>query len=199
MATGVLIGAQHALEPDHLAAVGTMLPEEVTPKYAVARGAWWGIGHGVAIALLGLPLIALDMKVPEQLEGAAEVLVAVMLVGLGAYAIYRAFQPKATEHQHAVIRRALPVGLTHGLAGSGAAVVLATTQAPTQWAAVSFLIIFVIGSTLGMTALVALASWPLGRLAKRPAGMKWLLVISGILSVVVGVIWGGPTVLGWFA
>ena len=77
---GLLIGAQHAFEPDHLAAVGTMLPDESSPRRAAARGAWWGLGHGAAIAAIGLPLIFLGMQVPEHLEAVAEFVVALMLV-----------------------------------------------------------------------------------------------------------------------
>lgn len=64
-------------------------------------------------------------------------------------------------------KTSLPIGLIHGLAGSGAAVVLATAQATSQGAALIFLVVFVLGSTLSMTAAAGFLSVPLGRPALR--------------------------------
>lgn len=198
---GLFIGAQHAFEPDHLAAIGTMLPDESSVSRAAARGAWWGLGHGAAIASIGLPLILLGLRVPEALEAAAEVVVAGMLISLGVHAFWRARQAREREQTKTrpVAKTTLPIGLIHGLAGSGAAVVLATAQSPSQGAALIFLIVFVLGSTLSMTAVTGFLSLPLGRLAGERSRLPWLLGASGVLSVAIGLIWGGPHVAGWLA
>ena len=198
---GFFIGAQHAFEPDHLAAVGTMLPDEPSTRRAAFRGGWWGLGHGLSIAAIGLPLIALGVQVPEHLEAVAEFVVAVMLVGLGVRAIHKASRVRGGLDASApsAPRATLPVGLVHGLAGSGAAIVLATTQSPSQAMALVFLGVFVLGSTLSMAATTALLSMPMGRIVARPSGMLWLLVVSGLASVAVGVVWGGPHMARWLA
>lgn len=198
---GFFIGAQHAFEPDHLAAVGAMLPDEPAAPRAAARGAWWGLGHGLSIALIGLPLILMGLEVPGHLEAAAEFTVALMLVGLGARALYRAWRVRGGVEATApsALRSTLPVGLVHGLAGSGAAVVLATAQAPSQAGALVFLGVFVLGSTLSMAATAGLLAMPMGRIVARPAGALWLHVVSGLASVAVGVAWGGPHVARWLA
>jgi hypothetical protein len=198
LALGLVIGAQHAFEPDHLAAVGTMLPEESTLRRAAARGALWGLGHGSAIAVVGLPLIMLGLRVPEHLEAAAEMLVALMLIVLGLHALWRAARIRREEDiaLGSPVRTTLPVGLIHGLAGSGAAVLLATAQAVSETAALGFLLVFVIGSTLGMTVVAGFFSVSLGRLGHRPSLRPWIFATSGLLSVAVGVLWASPHVVG---
>jgi putative Mn2+ efflux pump MntP len=193
---GLVVGAQHALEPDHLAAVGTLLPEASSWKRSALRGAWWGLGHGLAIALVSAPLIYLGAQVPEHLESWAELAVAVMLLALGARALWRAWRrhehtPKARHAAHAA-----PVGLLHGLAGSGAAVVLATSQAPSVNAALVFLGVFILGSTLSMATTAAVVTLPLRRLGQHRGLRPWLLGGSGLLSVVVGLFWGAPHLMG---
>ena len=96
-------------------------------------------------------------------------------------------------------KTSLPIGLIHGLAGSGAAVVLATAQSTSQGAALIFLVVFVLGSTLSMTAAAGFLSVPLGRLAGERSRLPWLLGASGVLSVAVGLIWGGPHFASWLA
>ncbi len=199
LALGLLIGAQHAFEPDHLAAIGTMLPHESSMRRAAAKGAWWGLGHGLAISAIGLPLVLLGLHVPEPLEALAEVVVAAMLIGLGARAFWRASHVlgRIRTQPKFVAQSALPVGLIHGMAGSGAAVILATTQSTSVSTALVFLLVFVLGSTLSMTAIAAFSSWPLRKLAAEPSRTPWLLRISGVLSVVIGLLWAIPHLTRW--
>ena len=146
-----------------------------------------------------MPLILLGLRVPDSLEALAEVVVAGMLVGLGGYAIKRAreFGELGQQVRLSVTRSTLPVGLIHGFAGSGAAVVLATTQSDTPQAALVFLGVFVVGSTLSMTAAAGVLSIPLGKMGDRPSRMGGLLGVSGVLSIAVGLYWGGPHVMHW--
>ncbi|MEC9397412.1 MAG: hypothetical protein VX475_07330 [Myxococcota bacterium] len=199
---GLLIGAQHAFEPDHLAAVGTIVSRDSHPKSAAIKGAWWGLGHGAAIALIGLPLILMGLELPASLESMGEFLVAIMLVGLGVRAIWRAYRwttSREQEPKHRKVDSTLPVGLVHGMAGSGAAVVLATTQAPGEYIALLFLVIFVLGSTLGMTLTAMLLTLPLSWFKERTEhALRFVTGVSGIISLCVGFVWGAPTVLGWF-
>ena len=205
---GFFIGAQHSLEPDHLAAVSTMLPEKdeqlqhKTHRYhPLLKGMWWGLGHGSSIALLGVPLILLNLEVPEAVEKSAEMMVAVMLVALGARAIFRGWrllQRKNSAQEEGSemlnIKRpshVLPVGLLHGLAGSGAAIVLATTTAPSQLSALLFLLVFILGSTLSMALTTWFVSMPLRQIQRKNIiSSEWVLALSGVLSMVIGVWWG---------
>lgn len=192
---GLLIGAQHAFEPDHLAAVGTMLPGEASPRQSAARGAWWGLGHGAAIAAVGVPMILLGVQVPESLASAAEFVVGLMLIALGARALWNARRAHDLMQQGRSVR-SLPIGLVHGLAGSGAAIILATANASTAAASIAFLSLFVVGSTAAMAAVAALLTLPLRRAATTERRTSWLLAVSGVLSVLVGVLWSAPHLVG---
>ena len=146
---GLVVGVRHAFEPDHLAAVSTMVPEcEAGPRgHAVGRGfllgAMWGLGHTVALVAAAIGLVLVGAHLSEAASRGFELAVAAMLVGLGARAIVRARRlgsngevvahahgghahahPTAARHVHvfgaAFALRPLLVGTLHGLAGSGA-------------------------------------------------------------------------------
>ena len=200
---GLLIGAQHAFEPDHLAAVGTIISRESKPKSAAIKGAWWGLGHGAAIALIGLPLILLGLELPASLESLGEFMVAIMLVGLGVRAIWRAHRWTTSSEEKPARRKidsTLPIGLVHGMAGSGAAIVLATTRAPSASIAMLFLVIFVLGSTLGMTLTTLALSLPISWFEERTEhALRVVTGFTGLVPFCVGLVWGAPTLLGWIS
>lgn len=199
--TGLFIGAQHALEPDHLAAIGAMVPAEHSPRRAAAMGAWWGLGHSLSLMLVGAPLVLAGVAVPAALEQLAELAVAVMLVGMGARALWRARRVwrvgiAALDEAPRDAYRSTPVGMMHGLAGSGAAVVLATTSAPSSLTALGFLSLFGLGSVLGMAAAAALITAPASRMIDPQSRQRsWLLGLGGAASCAVGLFWGAPALL----
>ena len=128
-ALGLMMGLRHALEPDHLAAVGTFLPRSSSPRRAAAIGALWGLGHAAIIFVAGAILIQMKLALPEWLDGTLEFIVGVMLVFLGIQTARAGFTA-VHEHETAPTRlnwRPFVVGVTHGAAGTGAAVVLVAT------------------------------------------------------------------------
>ena len=86
---GVLIGMQHAMEADHVAAVASIAADQNLFRRAVAHGAVWGFGHTLTLmAVTGTAIIvdaSLDAALTEWFEGA----VGVMLIGLGLQVFYR--------------------------------------------------------------------------------------------------------------
>lgn len=216
MAVGLVVGLQHALEPDHLAAVSTLVAESKTPRSGLVLGAAWGLGHASMLLTVGLVLVASRARMPEAMEVTFELLVGTMLVGLGARALARALregrsgsegsQPRAhrhgpmahthggpIDHVHVggwtLARRPLIVGLLHGLAGSGALAAAVMTQLPTVADGVVYILLFGLGSTLGMGLLTGVAGLPLARLARSPRVLPALLGASGALSVAMGILW----------
>jgi ABC-type nickel/cobalt efflux system permease component RcnA len=78
-----LLGLRHATDPDHLTAIVTLLADRRRgPRAGAMLGLAWGLGHGVAFVALGLPLILLDLHLPERLQSAAEVAIGVMIAAL---------------------------------------------------------------------------------------------------------------------
>src|SRR5436309_3031756 len=101
---GSLLGMRHALEPDHLAAVSTMVTSDRGRLKAAWLGACWGLGHTLSLLIAGAFLVVLRAEMPPFASDAFELCVAVMLVGLGARAIERAVRQgadgPARPHHH---------------------------------------------------------------------------------------------------
>src|ERR687886_2274616 len=77
----VALGLRHATDPDHLAAVSTLVASERERRVrrATMLGMSWGIGHGATLAALGIPIVLFRVSSPSMVERAAEVLVGVII------------------------------------------------------------------------------------------------------------------------
>ena len=191
-ALGSLLGMRHALEPDHLTAVSTLVTGERSSMRAAMLGASWGLGHTLSLVVVGAVLIALRAEMPGRVADLFELFVAVMLVALGVRAIYAGQTPHVHVGHWKMARRPLLVGAVHGLAGSGAltALVLATLSSTT--ARITYMALFGIGSTLGMALLTSALGWPLARIGANRTTMRALSIAVGCLSIGLGVFWGYP-------
>lgn len=214
---GLVVGVRHAFEPDHLVAVATLVTRERDGRAAAQLGAAWGIGHSASLFGLGTVLIVARQSLPSQLTTSFEAVVAVMIVVMGVRAIREGLRlgmhGPAVAHAHGddvhthrtsgehvhigpmtIARRPLIVGVLHGLAGSGALTALAVTSLPTVTAQVGFLLVFGLGSTLGMGAVAAVGGWQIARLVRTPIAMATLSVTTGVAAVLFGLIWAYPLV-----
>jgi hypothetical protein len=212
---GSLLGMRHALEPDHLAAVSTLVTHERSTGKAALLGVCWGLGHTFSLVLVGSVLVLLRAEMPAQLADVFELCVALMLIGLGLRAIYLAARQGQTgpihAHQHlrrvhvhpgapahihigawTLARRPLLVGAVHGLAGSGALTALVLATLPTAGARLTYMALFGLGSTLGMAALSGLLGWPLARVGRHHALVRAMSLLVGFVSTVLGFAWGYP-------
>ena len=99
---GSLLGMRHALEPDHLAAVSTLVTGERSSIKAAWLGACWGVGHTLSLVIAGAVLVFLRAEMPTAAADGFELLVAVMLIGLGVRAMYLAARqgPNGPAHAH---------------------------------------------------------------------------------------------------
>lgn len=215
---GLILGARHALEPDHLAAVSTMAAHGRSGREIIRLASAWGAGHATLIAAVGTLLIMLPWQPPEWFEHRAEALVGLLMVAIGCYVLWSVRRSKLHLHTHrhdnrpehahfhlhqhgadhshppapSWLRRPLTaylVGTIHGLAGSGAAIALAVAAASSSQAAVSYLLLFALGSVAGMAVTAALALWPLVMLSARFSGAQQLVQkIAGGSSLAVGLL-----------
>ncbi len=214
---GLLLGFRHAFEPDHLAAVSTLATRQGRLRDACRLGLAWALGHTASIGAVVGAIIVFGVHLPARLWPAADLLVALLLIGLGGTVILRYARGRwhlhvhahaggshlhlhshaqEAAHQHAHpqgdARRSLGFGLLHGLAGSAAILVLLVAAAPTRTAQLAYLVAFAIGTMIGMLAVsVSLAS--VVRLAStRSARWATLLHVgSAAASVAVGVALAG--------
>jgi hypothetical protein len=210
-----LLGMRHALEPDHLAAVSTLVAQERNGYKAAWLGACWGAGHTLTLLIVGAALVLLRTQMPPAVANVFELSVALMLVGLGLRAIQVAARqgPSGPVHEHhhgdvvhvhrgapahihvgawTLARRPLLVGAVHGLAGSGALTALVLTTLPTPAAQLIYMLVFGLGSTIGMAAMSGLLGWPLARVGRHQILARAVSAAVGCVSIVLGVAWGLP-------
>lgn len=216
---GAWLGARHAFEADHLAALATLVHDGKRPRAAAMLGAAWGLGHTAALVGVGAVLLALRAELPARAVAGAELAVAVMLVALGirnlllarasgARGAARRHRHGEHEHVHAgpvdhvhvggwtLARRPLIIGLVHGLAGSGGLTALAVAGMPTPGSAMLYLVVFGLGSIAAMALLSLLAGSTLVRLAASDRARGALIAGTGALSIAVGLAWGVPAFQG---
>ena len=193
-----LLGLRHATDPDHLAAMTTLVAsgrERVT-RSAARLGAWWGIGHGITLVVFGIPILLADRYLPEHLQQGAETAVAALIVFLALRLLVRwrhgyfdlhAHPHPDREHRHALRTPAgaLGVGLVHGMGGSAGIGVLLLAAIPSTPVAVASLFVLALFTAVSMTALTTGFGLTLGT---RPvaAGMGVVAPALGAASLAFG-------------
>ena len=88
--------------------------------------------------------------------------------------------------------RPLVVGVIHGLAGTGALTALVLAGFDSNLERIAYTVVFGGGSVLGMALLSGLAGWPMARLIRTPRARGWASAAAGMLSVMMGLLWGWP-------
>src|SRR5450432_2488815 len=97
---GFLLGLQHALEADHIAAVSSIAARRSDVGDIVRHGLTWGLGHTLTLFVFAGAAIMLGHAIPEQLARPLETAVGVMLVGLGAHVLWRLWRDRVHFHRH---------------------------------------------------------------------------------------------------
>jgi nitrile hydratase accessory protein len=207
---GTLLGMRHALEPDHLAALSTLLTGERNVRKAAWLGVYWGIGHTLTLLAAGTLLVIFRADMPAMASDALACAVVLLLVVFGFRAIYlsarqtRAGRPRSHVHgappasasisTWTLAGRPLLVGAVHGLAGSGALTALVMATIPSVGARLIYLLLFGVGSTLGMAALSGLMGWPIACVGTHGTVARSLSLAVGCISIMLGLYWGYPLI-----
>lgn len=215
---GFALGFRHALDPDHLVAVSTIVSRNHSIVRSSIAGAFWGFGHTASLFICGAIVLALRLSVPESFVATAETAVAIMLVLLGINALWRAirssrlhvhfhthdgrrhfhFHAHETEdrslhnHRHVfdIGLRSFLVGMVHGLAGTGALMVLVIAAAPSFLAGSVYILIFGLGSVGGMLVLSSLISIPFVLSARFfQVFHHGLQFVTALVSIALGLFW----------
>lgn len=95
---GLLLGIQHATDPDHVVAVATIASREPRFRSGAFIGALWGLGHTLTLTVVGGTIILLNLTVPPAVALSLELAVALMLVGLGMFRMVETFRGVAHVH-----------------------------------------------------------------------------------------------------
>jgi high-affinity nickel permease len=187
-----LLGLRHASDPDHLVAVSSLAADDRDASGAVRLGAWWGLGHAATLLVVGLPLVLLGSQLPAWLEGGAEKAVGVVIVLLAVRVLVRWMRGPSRSGDHRVrsAHQALGIGVLHGVAGSGAVVVLLMAQLPSESEAAIALVAFAPMSMLSMVVCTGGYAWAFTRPAVAPLYQSVLIPALGMFSLAFG---------GWYA
>ena len=199
MALGFVLGLRHANEADHLAAISTIVTERRSLLRSSLVGAFWGLGHTLALLIAGVGVLLLRYQVTDRMAHAFELCVGIMLVILGANVLRTLVLRSASHphphtavesHSHAeawLVARPLLVGMVHGLAGSAPLLLLTLTVVSSPLAAFSYIGVFGVGSIMGMSIMSLLLGVP-ARLTVEHFARTHLALqgLSGLFSVAIG-------------
>jgi ABC-type nickel/cobalt efflux system permease component RcnA len=191
---------------------------DLNKRKAMRHGIFWGIGHTLTLFIVGIIFISMSSLVPDNLAQYLEFAVGIMLLLLGTSVIYRLFRDKVHFHQHQhedgkahfhahshrddsnqvhdklhhhshdVPYRSLFVGLMHGMAGSAVLVMLTLDTFNELWLGALYVILFGVGSIIGMAILSVIISVPM-RASKRLTWLNNSLTASvGVMTLVLGLL-----------
>ena len=175
LVVAVLLGLRHATDPDHLAAVTTLVAsgQERAARRARELGLAWGLGHAVTLFAFGLPIILLGTVLPQWVQRAAETAIAFVIVYLAVRLLTRwrrgelEFHAQPHAHGARTRRGAFAIGLLHGMGGSAGVGVLVLASVPTTGVAVISLVLVAVFTAISMSLL---SSGFGSMLVSRPAG-----------------------------
>ncbi len=213
---GFLLGMRHALDADHLAAVAALAGGNGGAPRILRLGAFWALGHSVTLVIFGAVILLTNSVIPPAIEASLECLVGFLLIILGIGVLRRVVAGRVHIHAHrhgnhlhlhahahspsdqaksshhhshaaALSRRAILVGVAHGLAGSAALLLLTLATIESVWIGIGYLALFGIGTIIGMGLLSWIVALPLQLLARRLAlQYNCLLLLVGAWSVFLG-------------
>jgi ABC-type nickel/cobalt efflux system permease component RcnA len=206
LAVAVLLGLRHATDPDHLAAVSTLVAggREQATRRAGELGLAWGAGHALTLFAFGLPILLLDGYLPERAQQGAETAVAVVIAYLAVRLLLRWHRGEYhshehehgdEEHSHAHVKHAhrhprsrlgaFGIGLVHGMGGSAGVGILLVASVESTALAVASLVLLALFTAVSMTLL----SGGFGRtLVSRPVSSSFGAVapLLGTASLAFG-------------
>jgi hypothetical protein len=209
MLSALGLGAMHALEPDHMAAVSTFVARRPTPRQAAWFGVQWAVGHGLSLVVLGSILYLLKLQIIESVAGNLERLVGMVLVVLGLWTLLQLRpgqmhhshnRPTAEEththadgttHSHSHARGSLLMGMLHGAAGTAAFAGQLAVAAASSYAAVLF---YTLAFSVGVLAAMGIYAGALGGVInwggqRVRAVLVGAQTLSGVVACGVGMCW----------
>jgi high-affinity nickel permease len=214
LSLGFLLGLKHAIDADHVVAVSTIVSENKNLRKSSILGVLWGLGHTASLLIVGLVILAFKLTIPVTLALSMEFLVGVILVILGI-SITKEFilnrlhlhghshQEKSHLHLHSHKssighghfhglkheHKSIAVGMVHGLAGSAALTLLVLTTIDTLVSGVFYILIFGIGTIVGMMIVSTIIGLPFVYTANRFEEInEKVRLTAGFISIFLGII-----------
>jgi ABC-type nickel/cobalt efflux system permease component RcnA len=218
-------------------AVATILTRERRFVDGAMIGVLWGAGHMTTLTIVGALIIGLKLTITPAVGSGLELVVAGMLILLGALRLRDAVRSFSSvpaghlvadhehggdagvvhshphvhgaehAHEHAHVHpskflsalgwrsgwpagRAAVVGAVHGLAGSAAVSLLVLATLRSTASAIAYLLIFGVGTIIGMTVLTAVMAYPVSLALRFRRARQALAFCAGIGSIAFGLVYG---------
>ncbi|MGI0063722.1 MAG: high frequency lysogenization protein HflD [Nitrosopumilaceae archaeon] len=168
-------------------------------------GALWGAGHTSSLVLVSLLIFVFSMNIPIEMLDNFEFGVGLMLVALGFFTYLNRklvgekhihnhthdgvthTHPHAHDKAHRHGHKSYIIGCIHGLAGSGSLVVLALSTLHDLQTILSFVLVFGIGSIVGMMLISSVIGLPFSLTLYSERINKILRYLVGSISIIIGV------------
>jgi hypothetical protein len=212
---GLITGLRHAMEVDHITAVSTIVAAGKSQKRlrrAPLLGALWGLGHTASLFAAGLAVLLLAVSIPEKVSGTMEIGVGVMLVFLGVTTLtgfnvgrfVRGMFGRQTHdhvhvhkdtgivhshdhdhHDHRHGHKSLLVGMVHGMAGSGALMLVVLSTINSVPLGLAYIAIFGAGSIASMAAMSTLIGLPFVRARHLKLNLV-LKYVAAVITIAIG-------------
>jgi len=102
LAVALVLGLRHATDPDHLAAVSTLIASEPEDgsRRAARLGLAWGLGHATTLFAFGLPIVLFNSYLPEPVQRGAELVVGLVIVALAVRLLVSWRRGRFHAHAH---------------------------------------------------------------------------------------------------
>jgi hypothetical protein len=189
-AVAIALGLRHATDPDHLAAVSTLVAgaRERATGAAARLGLSWGLGHALSLFTFGVPIVLFKAYLPEPVQRGAETAVGVLIATLAVWLLVRwrrglfhlhVHAHKDGLHAHGHVHggdghphrnvsartpvQAFGVGAVHGMGGSAGVGVLLLASIHDHVLAIAALALFAFCTALSMAAVSTGFGFTLGR------------------------------------
>ena len=186
---GLALGLRHAADADHVVAVTAIAARTRRVLPATLLGIVWGLGHTLTLFAVGGGIILFNWVVPTRLGLAMEFCVALALVVVGLLNLRRKGAGSGFDGTagRPPARRAFAVGTVHGLAGSAAVALLVLASVREPALACAYLLVFGLGTLVGMALITTGFALPVASAAQRWGGAERLIRVStGALSLAFG-------------
>jgi hypothetical protein len=212
---GLITGLRHSMEADHIAALSTLVATDKNRLgRATQLGILWGVGHTATLFVAGLIVLLLAVGIPEKVSGTLEFGVGMMLVFLGATTltgfnvgkflrgivgrrdhthahvhvhndtgVVHSHEHDHHDHQHG--HKSLIVGMVHGMAGSGALMLVVLSAINSVPLGLAYIAIFGAGSIASMAAMSALIGLPFAKAGHAKLSLA-LRYVSAVVTLAIG-------------
>jgi ABC-type nickel/cobalt efflux system permease component RcnA len=212
---GLVTGLRHSIEADHVAAVISVIASShKNIKRASILGALWGLGHTISLFIAGLLVLLLAVNISETVSSRLEFGVGIMLLFLGITTItgwsigkfFKGLRNQKSSHKHIhnhqsnVVHshvhvhdtehrhghKSLIIGMVHGMAGSGALLLIVLSTIHSIPLGLAYIAIFGAGSIGGMAGISTLIGIPFVKLANSAKVILLLRYAAATTTLAIG-------------